>query len=91
MKAQLEHRVPLSDAAMAVLWPLHEVRFSPYAFPGLKRNEPLSHASLAAVLKRLGRRGTITVHGLINIPNMGGRAHQLSARDRRAGESALAF
>jgi integrase len=60
MKAGKEHRVPLSDAASALLRLLpHD---SDYIFPGHKRNTQLSDMSLTAVLRRMGR-GDITVHG----------------------------
>src|SRR5262249_41062401 len=34
MKAGKEHRVPLSDAALAVLQQMHDTRHSDYVFPG---------------------------------------------------------
>ena len=35
MKAGKEHRVPLSDAALAVLKQMHEIKHSDYVFPGV--------------------------------------------------------
>jgi len=62
MKAGQEHRVPLSPAAVALLQPLAELRFSPFVFPGIKRGRPMSVMALSDVLRRMGRAG-ITVHG----------------------------
>jgi integrase len=66
MKAAKAHRVPLSEAAVAVL-NAAEGRAEPGApgaliFPGLKRNQPMSDMTLGAVLKRMGR-ADLTPHG----------------------------
>jgi integrase len=61
-KAERPHRVPLPPAALALLRPLAETAFSPFVFPGLKRDQPMSHSALADTLRRLSRRG-ITAHG----------------------------
>ncbi len=60
MKAERQHRVPLSDAALAVL---DSVRgLSPdRVFPSSRQSRPLSNSSLARVLKRLDCPATI--HG----------------------------
>lgn len=60
MKAKREHRVPLSDAALALLRRLP--RGGDLVFPGAKPGKPLSDMSLTAVLRRMDRSG-ITVHG----------------------------
>ena len=63
MKAGKEHRVPLSEAALALLAKMHQV--DALVFPGARSGgafKPLSGMSLLAVLKRMGRRD-ITVHG----------------------------
>ena len=64
MKAGKEHRVPLSDAALAVLQEMAEVGTDPDAliFPGIKAGKPLSDMSLTAVLRRMDR-GDLTAHG----------------------------
>jgi integrase len=62
MKAGQEHRVPLSGAAIALLRPLAELRFSPYVFPGIKRGKSMSVMALSDVLRKMGRAG-ITTHG----------------------------
>jgi integrase len=60
MKAGREHRVPLSDAAMALLASIP--RAGAFVFPGRDSDTPLSDMSLTAVLRRMGR-GDVTVHG----------------------------
>jgi integrase len=61
MKSKREHRVPLSDAAVAALKGV-KGRSKRYVFPGHKRGSHLSNTAMLQVLKRLGRTG-ITVHG----------------------------
>lgn len=60
MKAEREHRVPLSAAALALLRSMP--RMGDLVFPGVKSGNPLSDMSLTAVLRRM-KRGDITVHG----------------------------
>jgi integrase len=60
MKAGKEHRVPLSEAALALLRSLP--RDGDVVFRGQRSDVPLSDMSLTAVLRRMGR-GDITVHG----------------------------
>ena len=67
MKAGKPHRVPLSEAAIAVLNATAADRIEqddPTAliFPGLKRGQPMSDMTLGAVLKRMGR-ADLTPHG----------------------------
>ena len=61
MKSKREHRVPLSDAAVAALKAV-KGRSQRYVFPGHKRGSHLSNTAVLQVLKRWGRTG-ITVHG----------------------------
>lgn len=63
MKMKREHRVPLSDAAIAVLdqvrqFPPHE---RDYVFQNPDRSQPLSNMSLLAIMRRMKQRAT--VHG----------------------------
>lgn len=61
MKANKEHRVPLSTAAIACFGPRRDnttLVFESEAKPG----KPISDMSMTAVLRRMGRNG-ITVHG----------------------------
>jgi integrase len=60
MKAGKEHRVPLSEAAIAVLTAMQGR--DGLIFPGQDGRTALSDMSLTAVLRRMGR-GDITIHG----------------------------
>jgi len=60
MKAGKEHRVPLSDAALALLAGLP--RRGDYVFPGAREGSPLSNMALLMTLRRMGR-GELTAHG----------------------------
>jgi len=61
MKAEKEHRVPLSGAALQLLRALPRVGDTDLVFPNTK-GAPLSDMTLTAVLRRMGR-GDITAHG----------------------------
>lgn len=61
MKAKREHRIPLSDAAVAVLKSMQGQDIT-FVFPGHKRDTHLSNAAMLQVLKRL-KHSDITVHG----------------------------
>lgn len=61
MKAGVEHRVPLSDAAVQLLRALPTIDENPYVFPGMKRGKPLSDMSMLEMLR--GMREGLTVHG----------------------------
>jgi integrase len=66
MKAQRQHRVPLSGAALDVLRAAAALRQdqAPDAlvFPGMRPKRPLSDMSLTAVLRRMNH-GDVTAHG----------------------------
>jgi integrase len=62
MKSGREHRIPLSDAVMTIVEPLHDVRSGEFVFPGLRAGKPLSDMSLLMLLRRMGRRD-LTTHG----------------------------
>lgn len=62
MKAGREHRVPLTDAAIAILKPLSESRQSVYVFPGYKADRPLSSMAMTMLMRRM-KMGHYTVHG----------------------------
>ena len=73
MKAGKEHRVPLSDAAIAVLVAQQAIRFNDYVFPS-PRSGILSDMTLSAVLRRMeveavphGFRSTFRGWSLINL------------------------
>jgi integrase len=61
MKSGREHRVPLNDAAMAVLERMGEARENDYVFPG-ERRAALSNMAMLKLLERMGR-DDLTVHG----------------------------
>jgi len=60
MKAQKEHRVPLSKPVLTLLEAMP--RFGVLVFPGQRKGAGLSDMSLTAVLRRM-KRNEITVHG----------------------------
>ena len=62
MKLKKPHKVPLSDAAIAVLEKMKAVQISKYVFPGLKPKMPLSNNALDALLERMNYKH-ITSHG----------------------------
>lgn len=61
MKAGKEHRIPLSDAALAILQAVPRMVDNPLVFPA-PRGGTLSDMTLTAVLRRM-ERGDLTVHG----------------------------
>ena len=62
MKSGREHRVPLSDAALAVLARARAASKGDVIFPSPPHDKPLSNMALLTVLKRMDR-ASITVHG----------------------------
>jgi integrase len=62
MKADKEHRVPLSGAAIAVLEGMQEIRSGDFVFPGARARRPLSNMAFLMLLRRMGR-GDLTAHG----------------------------
>jgi len=64
MKASKEHRVPLSDAALAIIEKMSAAgrNDDAYIFTGMRAGQPLSNMSLLAVLKRM-KRSDLTTHG----------------------------
>jgi integrase len=63
MKADQEHRVPLSDAAISVLKTVREIRQSDYVFAGFKPGRPIGSDALRELIKKLAG-ADVTVHGL---------------------------
>jgi integrase len=62
MKADKEHRVPLSNAAMTILEQMADAWDSEFIFPGARPGQPLSNMALLMLLRRIGR-GDLTTHG----------------------------
>ena len=68
MKTRREHRVPLSDAALAVLQALPCLEGNPYLFPGARHGHPLSNMALLLLMRGMGygasgERGHYVPHG----------------------------
>jgi len=62
MKGGREHRVPLSDAALAIVEAMAAIRSGDFVFPGGRTNRPLSNMAFLMLLRRMGR-GDLTAHG----------------------------
>jgi integrase len=62
MKAGKEHRVPLSERALAVLMRFDTGETGEFVFPGAEQKKPLSDRSMRALLERMGH-SNLTVHG----------------------------
>jgi integrase len=62
MKTGVDHRVPLSEQALAVLRRAAATKVNDVVFYGQKRGRALSNMALLMMLRRMGR-GDITVHG----------------------------
>jgi len=62
MKAGKEHRVPLSNRALAIAKALHEARSGEFVFPGHKERRPLSNMALQMLMRRM-KVGHFTPHG----------------------------
>ena len=63
MKAGKEHRVPLSDAAVALLRGVHRMEGNPHVFPGARRGRPLSNMAMLEMLRGMREGAGLTVHG----------------------------
>jgi integrase len=64
MKAGVEHRVPLSDGAVAVLESMRAVRQSAYVFPGRIAGKSIGNHSVWRLAKAASGDKALTVHGL---------------------------
>jgi len=62
MKSGREHRVPLGDAALAVLERMRPMASGRFVFPSFGKDRPLSDMAMLAVLRRMNR-SDVTVHG----------------------------
>jgi integrase len=62
MKGGKEHRVPLSDAALAILEGMRKIREGDHIFPGSKAGRPISNMAMLMLLRRMGR-SDLTAHG----------------------------
>ena len=62
MKAEKEHRVPLSSRAVEIIRDLEKTHKGDFVFPGGKEGKPQSNMAMLALLGRMGR-DDLTVHG----------------------------
>jgi integrase len=62
MKAAREHRIPLSDRALAILEKLAVAKMGDVVFPGQRPERPLSGMAMEMMLRRMKVEGA-TVHG----------------------------
>lgn len=62
MKMGKEHRIPLSNRALAIIRAQHTLRQNDYVFPGARYGKPLSNMAMLQLLERMDRKD-ITVHG----------------------------
>lgn len=64
MKRPRTHRVPLCKTAIEVLKIMEPLRNeTSYIFPGQRINRPLSNQAMEMLLRRMGRKTGVTVHG----------------------------
>lgn len=68
VKAKRQHRVPLSDEALAILRHLPRIEGEPWLFPGKKKGRPLANMALLMMMRRQGfgvggDRGDYVPHG----------------------------
>jgi integrase len=68
MRPKIEHRVPLSESAVAVLDALPRHDSNPYLFPGTRHGLPLSNMALLQLMRGMdygvdGNRGDYVPHG----------------------------
>lgn len=88
MKAGLEHRVPLTDRALAILEAAEKVKQNEYVFPGARKGKPLSNMAMAVLLKKRMKHESLTVHGFRS--SFRDWAGESTAFPREVAEAALA-
>ena len=87
MKGGLAHRVPLSDAVVAIVESMKPLANARFVFPGTRAAKPLADSALADALKRLAR-DDLTVHGFRS--TFRDWAAETTAFPREVAEMALA-
>ena len=86
MKTRREHRVPLSDAALAVLDGLLRIPGHPYVFRGARYGRPLSNMALLQLMRHMGYSAAGASRALcaawipIQFPRLVQRGVELSTR-----------
>nr|WP_198046031.1 site-specific integrase [Novosphingobium aquimarinum] len=63
MKMAKEHRIPLSDAAIALLRGNLRIQGNEYVFPGVRNGKPLSNMAMLQMLRGMREGAGLTVHG----------------------------
>lgn len=87
MKSGRMHRVPLSDAAQAILRKIPHLANSEYVFFGRQSGTPLSNMTLLQLLRRMGR-DDLTTHGFRS--TFRDWAAECTSHPREIAEAALA-
>lgn len=88
MKAGKEHRVPLTERALAILDEVEKVKIGEHVFPGQRKGKPLSNMAMAMLLRDRMKRTDITVHGFRS--SFRDWAGEQTAFPREIAEAALA-
>jgi integrase len=88
MKARREHRVTLSDRAIALLKALPREPGNPRIFLGHRANSVMSRMSLTHIMRKLGQRDATTIHGFRSA--FSDWAHERTAHSNHTIEIALA-
>jgi integrase len=88
MKAGLEHRVPLTERALAILEAAEKMKQNEYVFPGARNGKPLSNMAMANLLKKRMKHEGLTVHGFRS--SFRDWAGECTAFPREVAEAALA-
>ncbi|MBT2304694.1 tyrosine-type recombinase/integrase [Variovorax paradoxus] len=93
MKARIEHMVPLSPAALALLTTARKAAGeSPWVFPGAKEGRPLSNMAMLELLRGMGTKDAkgepATVHGFRSTFRQW--AAEMTTHPREVAEHALA-
>jgi integrase len=63
MKMGREHRVPLSDATVALLRAVNRIEGNSFVFPGARSGRPLSNMAMLEMLRGMRQNEGLTVHG----------------------------
>ena len=68
MKAEKEHRVPLSNEAISILEAAPQIQNNPYIFAGMREGKPLSNMAMLQLMRGMeygvnGTRGAYVPHG----------------------------
>ena len=77
MKAGKEHRVPLSEAAMAILRAMAEIRTGEHVFPGNRTGLTLSQMAHAGGVAAHGPRRSYGARFSVELFDLGDRANEL--------------